>query len=236
MGGLLETAMTERDVQVRMSDQFGSVGCALRSEVTNICGPASRETLTRDSGEAGPTEGLTVNAFTVVTSLAERVMCADPTASPALVRDAMEMESEKAAGLALWGGTGENPDLSFQGPDVATVAAGASTNATVAALLKEFWSRATGVQYQDTIIHLGVGALLELFGEIEAGLIKNLNIRTATSPGYPSDMVAVTGPVLIKLGPIEVIPRVDESVNRQLTEAVRLGSIQFDPCMAVVVA
>lgn len=229
MSGLLKAANIQR-VDVVRNEGFDAVGCALSSEVSNICTPITRVSLTGTPDGDG--QGPDTNIFHVITRMKSRARCS-PGSEESFVSAALDFEAEKAAGVALWGGTGDNPDVSLMGPDVATVVAGASTNATVAALLQEFWGRATGVAYEDTILHLGVARLLEMFAEIEGGLLKNLDIKVATSPGYPSDGVAVSGPILIKLGPDETLQGFDSATNDIYTEASRLGGLEFDPCFAV---
>lgn len=231
MGGLLDVANVQRgDGNWSSGYQIDSIGCALRSEVTDVCSPV-RSRISGDAEGDGTTEGLNANIFAVVTSLKGRAMCSSGD-EEGIVAGALDMETEKAAGLALWGNTG-NTEVSLASAAVSSVAAGPNANATVSALLKEFWDLATGVRYQDTIIHLGIGRLMEMFGEIEGSVLKNLGIQVATSPGYPSDGIAITGPVTIKIGSDQVLRQNDSAVNTVLTEANRLVALEFDPCIAV---
>lgn len=180
--------------------------------------------------------GVDGNTFVVVTSLGSRPQCSTGT-EEALVSDALDFETEKAAGRALWGLTGDAVGTtSLASGSVATVAAGANARASVSAALQSFWTRSTGVRTKDTVIHLGINRLLEMFGEIEGSLLKNLDVKVATSPGYPPDSIAVTGPIRIKLGPDQVLQSNDTAINDVLTEATRFGALEFDPCTAVRVA
>lgn len=235
MGGLLEVASVQRgDGNWTAGYQIDSVGCALRSEASGVCAPIVRSRISGDVEGDGSTQGLDAQVFAVITSLKGRAMCSSGD-EPKIVSDALDVESEKAAGMALWGLLGA-ADVALTNTDVGTVAAGPTTNATVASLLTEFWGRATGVAYKDTIIHLGVSRLLEMFGEIEGSVVKNLGIQVATSPGYPANGVAITGPVRILLGSDQVLTGHDHTVNTMVTEANRLAAIEFDPCIAVRVA
>lgn len=232
MSGLLEAAEVVRVPTVR-SDAFDAVGCVLRSQVSNVCSPIVRDDL---SGSEGDGSAPDKNLFAVLTSMKSRAQCS-PGTEEKMVGDALDMESEKAAGRVLFGSTGDNAGIvSLAAPTVGTVATGASARASLVAALQEFWTRATGVSYEDTLVHLGVGSLLELFGEVENSLIKNLDIKVATSAGYPTNAIAVTGPIRVELGPDEVLQSHDTTVNDIVTEASRLGALEFDPCIAVRVA
>lgn len=237
MGGLLQAAdVTSPEGSWARGYPIDSIGCALRSETTNVCDPVREDLSGPTAAEVGLCSTNDANIFAVVVSLASRAMRMSGD-EDGVVRDALDFETEKAAGKALWGEIGSEKDnTSLTGPDVGTVPAGASTNATVSTLLEEFWSRTVGVGYEDTIIHLGVSRLLEMFGEIEGGLIKNLGIQVATSPGYPADGIAVTGPIRIRLGADQVLTSVDSADNTARSEANRIAAIEFDPCTAVRVA
>lgn len=236
MGGLLEVADVVRgDGTWTAGYEIDSVGCALRSETATICSPVVRSRISGDVEGDGSTYGLKAQIFPVITSINGRTVCSSGN-EESIVRDALDAESEKAAGKALWGSIDAAAEVSLLATDVATVAAGPTSNATLAAVLTAFWDRATGVRHQDTVIHLGVGRLLEMFGEIEGSVLKNLGIQVATSPGYPSDGIAVTGPIRVRLGSDQVLQEHSYGTNRMTTEANRLAAIEFDPCIAVRVA
>lgn len=232
MGGLLETVEVVR-VATPRAIAFDAPGCAMKSEVADVCDP-EREVLTNDAPGNG--SGPDRNMFSVIVSLESRLMCS-PGDEEKWVDGALEFETEKAAGKVLWGDIGDNAaNVSLMASTVGTVAAGADARASVGAALAEFWSRATGVGYDQTFIHLGVDRLLELFGEIEDSLVKNLNIKVVTSAGYPPAGIAITGPIRVELGPGQTLQQQDQSVNDQFTEANRLGTLEFDPCIAVRVS
>jgi hypothetical protein len=237
VGALLEVANVERGVVVRTSgEQFDSAGCALVSYASDVCAPVTRELLSGSEDESAECDVLDQNIFAVLVSLQGRTMRSSGN-EEALVADAFDAELEKAAGRVLWGDIGDNSaNVSLTAASVATVVAGASAPLSVASMLEEFWTRATGVGHQDTILHLGVRPLLELFGQVEGSLLKNLDIRVATSPGYPVNGMAVTGPVRYRISPVEVLLQHETTVNRIVTEGSALGSLEFDPCTAVRVA
>lgn len=239
MGGLLDTANL-----VRTGESFGTSSYDLpsptpfmRSALYDVCDPTNEHIDVSGLGVGDPYPSSDcilprANVFAVVVDLGSRAMRSEGNEEE-LVRSALDIESEKAAGIAMWGGDyASPPPTSLSGADVATVAAGADPAASLVAALGAYWKRSVGIDYPDTIIHLGVAHLVSLFGQIEGGVVKNLDIRVATSPGYPDDLIAVTGPVTIKLGPDEVDSNVDRS-NAMVSEASRLVAIEFDPAAAV---
>ena len=235
MGGLIEAASVVRVAVVR-GEPFDAPGCALASEVSNTCSPINRVGLTNADDLTGASTGRDANVFAVITRMTSRAMCS-PGSEDSIVSSALDAETEKAAGMVLWGLTGDNAgEVSLTSPSVSTVVAGATPTASVSAALQEFWSVATGIGIDDTIVHLGVSRLLEMSNEVKDGELRNLGIRVVTSPGYPHDGIAVTGPIQIELGPDEVSVAHDHRVNDTHTEANRLGALKFDPCTAVRVA
>lgn len=239
MSGLLKAAnVVQGDGPWSRGYAVESTGCALRSATIDVCSPSSaREDLSGPSDvEVGDCVDVEANVFAVEVLLRGRAMRMRDGGYGPLVSGALDMETEKAAGKALWGLIGDNPETSLMNPSVGSVVAGADANNTVAAALTEFWSKTVGIAYEDTIIHLGVGRLMELFGEIEGSLLKNLDIKIATSPGYPAEGIAVTGPITVKLGSDQVLESTDSSDNTAHGVANRLVAIEFDPCNAVRVA
>lgn len=240
MGGLLQTASVVRgDGPWSRGYQIESIGCAIRSQTVEVCSPgATREDLSGPTdAEIGDCVDVEANVFGVEVLLRGRSMrMTDAGNYDSIVRGALDFESEKAAGKALWGSIGDNPETSLMNSAVGTVVAAAGANDTVTAALVEFWSKTVGIAYEDTILHLGVGRLMELFGEIEGSLLKNLDIKVATSPGYPAEGIAVTGPVKVLLGSDQVLGSHDSSDNSAYGVANRLAAIEFDPCNAVRVA
>lgn len=233
MSGLLDVAsVTDPAESWGAGFQIDSIGGALRSYSTDICTP-DRQLL---SGVEDETAGANdANIFAIVTALEGRVRCASGS-EPDLVRNAMAAETEKAAGKALWGDSGSPNPVSLHGTDVETVTAGANASDSVGAAIEKFWSIATGIANDGMIIHLGISRLLELFGQVEDGAIKNLDIKVATSAGYPADAIAVTGPIAIRLGEIQTISAVDFRTNGGISEATRVAALEFDPRIAVRVA
>lgn len=237
MGGLLQAANVVRP-EGSWAKGYGieSIGCALRSETSNVCEPARTDLSGPSAVEVGLCEDIDANIFAVIIDLRSRAMRSSGI-EEGVVRGALDFETEKAAGKALWGEIGSHKaETSLIGPSVGTVAAGTTTNATVSAALQEFWTKTTGIAYEDTIVHLGIGRLLEMFGEIEGSLLKNLGIHVATSPGYPSTGIAVTGPITVRLSPDQVLADTDSADNTRYSEANRIAALEFDPCTAVRVA
>lgn len=234
MGTLLGASnVIEGDGNWSAGYQIDSVGGALVSYAVDVCSP--NRTGSRVSGfEDGSAEGLDANIIAVVTQLPGKVRCQSGDEEQ-LVRKAIGVETEKSLGKALWGLTG-NTDVSLAAADVLTVTAGGSRVASVGAALKEFWDKAVGVDYTETVLHLGVDVVLDMFGQIEGSILKNFDIKIASSAGYPPDGIAVTGPITVRLGSVQSLVGNAWGTNRVNTEANRLAALEFDPTIAVRVA
>lgn len=230
---LMEAAAVEvGDGHWTSSYQYDTPGCALSSSRTDICTPV-RQALTGDSaGSANASDGF---IFAVVTSMKGRARCSLGSEGE-WVKDALDMETEKAAGTTLWDGIGGAADAYLMAPEVSTVASGATVIDTVAALLEKFWQVATGVREEDTVLHVGIKHLMVLAnqGILDAdSTLKGTKVKVASSPGYALTAAAVTGPVRIRLSTDQVVQVPDISVNDLINEATRLVAIEFDPCTAV---
>lgn len=178
--------------------------------------------------------GVEAYIFGVVTSLKGRAICSEGQ-EPSWVEAAMDEETEKAVGRTLFDGNGGAADAYIDSV-THTVAEGATTADTVAALLAKFWDETVGVKQSETLLHLGISRVLKMPGLLEGDRLINTDIRVVTSSGYPADAAAVTGPVTVKLSSTQLLGEVDTRFNDVHNEATRLVSIEFDPCVAVRVA
>lgn len=239
MSGLLEVANVERGVDAVRMRQFDKAGCSMTSWVTDICAPdrdAAGALLTGDAASTDVGEALDELVFAAIVQKRGRNMCSDGN-EEADVRDAMEAEAEKAAGRALWSGFGAAPEddpVYLSHADIPQVAAGADAEATLANLLEEFWSRATGIRTDQTILHLGSERLFRMAQKVVvANEVVGLNIKVATSPGYHRNAMALTGPIRIRMSSDQILRSHDASNNTLIVEGDRLLAMSFDPCYAV---
>lgn len=241
---LLEAADVARGNGNWMSGgQYEGPGCSMRSFVSPVCVPG-REPLTNENpDDEEPLSDCGVDSFpfAVLTSIKSRARDTF-TNFKSWVSEALDAETEKAAGRFLFGGSTAIPDedrVAWLGSDdVRTVAAGANATASVLAAVTEFRRYATGVRDEDTLLHLGLGVHWEVNPFIidDGDRLEGTQIRVVTSPGYPSDSIAVTGPITLRLSTDQVLEEVNSSRNDRETEATRFVSLEFDPCHAVRVA
>jgi hypothetical protein len=228
----MEAAEVERgDGHWSAGYQFDSVGCVLHSIISDVCTPA-RGTLSGTNDPAATSSGRNAYVFGVVTSMRGRARCSSGL-EPKWVADALDAETEKAAGEVLFGGNGGAADVYLTKGEVATVASGTTTPATVAAALAKFWTLATGVKQEDTILHLGIGSALGMVNLIDGDYLYGTKIKVSVSEGYGVNVVAVTGPVTIRVGDNQVVAVPDTKNNDLNNEATRLVAVEFDPCIAV---
>lgn len=206
----------------------------------NVASAAATGTVTGEPHDDADAEcGVESFPFAVVTSLASRARFGGPNYK-SWVRDALDAETEKAVGAYLFAGsTAFDPGERYaylESTEVRTVPAGADAEASVVALLKEFWANSVGIENKDAMLHVGFEAYLELDTLIKDGKIRGTDITVVMSPGYPTDEIAITGPVTIRLSTDEVLEEYTTAVNDRIDEATRLVSLEFNPCHAVRVA
>lgn len=79
----------------------------------------------------------------------------------------------------------------------------------------------------EPVVHLGWLTAMKL-----ATTLKDMGIDYVVGPGYPNLGLAVTGPIVIRLGSIDVTNQQMVATNRFVVEATRLASIDFDMCLA----
>jgi hypothetical protein len=159
--------------------------------------------------------------------------CAPADAEKALT-DAMDAASEFFVAKNFWHGdvpdwAGAPEGLFLMDAGVATVAvaAGTSVPAKIAAALGAAYARHPDL---NPVVHLGLAASYALPPGFAADRPRVTFVENAA---YPADGVAVTGPVLVRLGSVEVVKTVNTAVNRQYVSGTRLAAVEFDPCLAV---
>ena len=231
MAGLIEVAtVLHGDGTWASGYDAEALACGFSVDVVDPCDPGrtSVSTVTPPDGEMG---GWTIPSFAIVSEMIRANRCVAPEdrdrAQVALVN-----ATERAVGMAFWGDPGMASLVTLD--DGASVAPGTSVEASLVALLDNFYS--TSALYHP-IVHMGLAnafALQELLTEDMRAL--RTGERVCISVGYPVDGLAVTGPITIHLGSIETMVNYDASHNRTSFEATRLGSIEFDPCAAARIA
>jgi hypothetical protein len=112
--------------------------------------------------------------------------------------------------------------------DVATVAAGSDAYHSLGTMLETAYANNPNIK---PVIHLGWTSAMSL----QLGLA-SLDLPFVVAHGYPATAMAVTGPVVIRLGSIQSITGFDAHINRQYFEATRIAAIEFDPSQAVRVS
>lgn len=229
MNGLLDVAKVDvGDGDWTASYLSESLGCAVSAWLADPCDPTPD--LISGTDGVDPSAYL-IRSFAAIVKMSRTNRCAEGRELE-WVRSSMEEATEFAVAKVFWEGL-PSLEVSLAADDVQSAAAGANVAASVAAALLKFGQESPGVE---PILHLGIGAALSI-GDLlnDEGNLK-IGVRVATSPGYPTAGIAVTGPILIHLGQIEAVQVYDRDVNRTNIEANRLGAIDFDPCVAVLVA
>lgn len=158
------------------------------------------------------------------------------------LRAALESSgTERAAAYTLYAGA---PGFGARNPyllnsDVATVSASAAVTDTVAAVLHAFY--AGMVSDEPTVLHMGLQAAMQLsIGQAESPTAKSAELfleidgtPIVVSPDYPTAMVAATGPVTVRLGPVQDYQIRDSDVNRTYLVSNRVLAVEFDASIAV---
>lgn len=179
---------------------------------------------------AGPSSaspaGWPLSPFATIVQMRRSMLCraSDPQT---IVNRAIEVEKERAAGRALWFGTG-SADLFFGGAGATTVASGA----TIGELLQAFYDKVIGVK---PVLHLGLVAAYATPGLSDQGYFNAFpEIPVVINPGYPPNGVAVSGPIEIWFGAPEPTQNLSTANNKENTEATMLGAVAVDPCTVIV--
>lgn len=227
MSKLVDVATVHReDGRWTSGLEVESLQCALTSALAGLCLPAPGANLGGAAGASGGPTGYPISHFSVIARLKQPTMCR--TNRPEnVVRDAVESEFDKAAGHALWYGTG-SAEVWF-GADGATAMA---ADTGIGEMLKAFYDRTVGVE---PVLHLGFQTAIDAGFAFQNGrLAAYPDIEVVLNPGYPADALAVTGPIELWITPPESIQVHDVKVNREVTEAFALAAFSLDPCAVVV--
>lgn len=193
-----------------------SVTAAITTHGSNTVAPASYP-LARD------TEPFACTAYGIVPPRCEPADYGD------FIQQAIVTSSEWQISNALWTGyNGATGDMYLEHPDVEVIARTGDPYTIVGAVLQRAYAKTPFLQ---PVIHLGWQSAMSL----QLGLA-SLQLPFVVPHGYPANAIAVTGPVVIRLGSVQAIETYDMNLNRHSFEATRLASIEFDPGIAVRVA
>ena len=211
--------------------EVDGLSCGRSIETVDVCAGAA--TWDPSGDPAGTGFGIFPFAILGHQKFGER--CA-PAEAEAAFRKAMDDASEHTVAHNFWYGDtpdwdtppgGQMNDMFLMDDDIDTVVEGASTADTIAAVLSQAF---TNHPELDPIIHLGIKAAMDMTSSL---FTDNFDAEFVVSTGYPIDGVAVTGPILVHLGSIEILTSHDTSVNRRYLDGTRLAAVEFDPCLAV---
>jgi len=131
---------------------------------------------------------------------------------------------------SLWYGP-SNPesDMYLEHPDVQVLERGSSDPYTlIGAALQAAFAKTPFIK---PVIHLGFQSALAL----QLGLA-NLELPFVVAEGYPPNAIAVTDSVVVRIGSVQFISRVDTSLNRTYYEGSQIAAVEFDPGIAVRVS
>lgn len=232
MNGLLQVAtVINGDGNWAAGYEAEALGCGLSVATTDICTPA-RVVVTGATDLDDMPSSYEVVPFGIVARVKRSTRCSSGEEQKQ-VDEALSAATEMAVGKVMWEGvSGWTGGAFLESTDVATATEGASTKATIAAVLDKFYSLAG---WEVPILHLGLTSALNA-ADLFEGNPAFTNVTVAVSPGYPTTGVAATGPITVHLGPVQSFQSFDSTVNRTEIEANRLAAIEFDPCIAVLAA
>lgn len=206
--------------------EVDAMSCGRVIQGTDICKP-----ITDTPTEAGL--GYRIRPFGIEGHQKFSVRC-DPEDAESEMSTALADASEYVVAKNFWSGDiadwdGADEGMFLADAGIQTVAAGADANASIAAALQKAYDMHPEI---DPIVHMGLSVAFSL----PASKADDLNIKWVVSPGYPPNGIAVTGPIIVRLGTIETLTSYEESVNRKYIQGTRIAAVEFDPCLAVVVA
>jgi hypothetical protein len=228
MYGLLEAAtVLEGDGTWTAGYEVDALSCGRVLEPYDTCTPGTPDV--EDSGT-----GFKIDPWAIVGGQKFGVRCEPKNAREALAV-AMADSSEYFTAKNFWNGdvpdwVGVGEGMYLEDSGIATVAAGADTKASIAAALGTAYAAHPDII---PIVHLGLGAALSI---TDLYSLDALGFKYVVSPGYPTDGIAVTGPIVVRLGSVEILKSHDEKINRSYVSGTRLVAVEFDPCLAVRVA
>jgi hypothetical protein len=232
MHGLLDAAtVLYGDGQWTIGYEVDALACGRNVEGSGICDPIP---LSEDDLDDSGT-GYKIEPFAVVGYQRFGSRCAPDDAEEALTQAIVDA-TEYTIGRNFWFGdvtnwAGADEGMFLADAGIATETVTGSVNTDIAAVVKKGFDRHPEL---DPVLHLGVGAALAIpnYDNLERIGIDQIVVN----PAYPVDAIAVTGPILLRLGSVETqpgyvaVPR----TNRIYISGTRIVAFEFDPCLAVV--
>lgn len=209
----------EEDGRWTAGSTFDTPGCGFHVRTTDICVPGSPAPLPDTPMGQDPPR------FVIVADQIIPTRC-DPGDLENYVNSAMKRSSEYMVTKNLWhGAPGYTGPLYLKSTEVTEVPRTGDPYAVLGAVLEKAFEQSP---HLDPVVHLGWQAAMSL----QLGL-STLGLPYVVPTGYPKDVIAVTGPITVRLGSIKTSSAVDPKLNRKYIQANRLGALEFDPCFAV---
>lgn len=206
--------------------------CGATLNVGDVCnwgdGTGATEIVaSTNDGSAAPK----IEPFGLEAALLRSTRCAGQN-DKRLIGDSLEDSEDLAVGYVFHNGAEVGwPSPSLVHADVATVAAGADTDASVLAAVADFLA----LSMHRPIVHLGLSAAFTLTDEAKWAL-GEAGVKVSVSLGFDPSLIAVTGPVLVHIGSREDTEAYDTGLNEVRVTSNKIAAIEFDPCQAVRVA
>jgi hypothetical protein len=155
-------------------------------------------------------------------------LCAPPDYEK-FITNALDLSAEQKVTNTLWYGSPDVvTDMYMEHTDVQVLTRTGDPYTMVGTLLQTAFAKTPFLQ---PVLHLGWQSAMSL----QLGLA-SLGLPFVVPRGYPSNAIAVTGPVVVRLSSIETITTFDYLLNRQYFESSRIAAIEFDPGIAVRIA
>ena len=192
-----------------------------------ICDP------TTTPNPSGSRQNVNVEPFVIETKQKFSTFCEPADADKSAAADLTDA-SEYLVGKQLWNGDADDWDGTayLTHASVTTVPAGTDTVASIAAALQQAYDDTPSLVGK-AVVHLGVTASLSLPPNFEDD---HPNVTLVENAGYPTDGVAVTGPLTVYLANTQTIGLTVQGTNDVLSYVNRFAAVEFDPRLAVVVA
>ena len=207
-------------------------------QAKSSCGFASRALDICDSNEVSTVRGdytkspeiLKIEPFAVDAVIVRNNRCALPQDQQYLEQTLVEAEEKAIAQvfqdgiMAAW----TSPSLSHENVTTLTPPVDAKVDGIVAAALAWFYAVST----EKPIVHLGIGAAFSFSNEA-VDVLKELGVEVSISPGYTTGLIAVTGPITIRIGQRQTVEVYDTKTNTTEVQVNEVATIDFDTCGSV---
>jgi hypothetical protein len=228
MGLLDEATVVRGDGPWSNGYDLEESGCGIAVRVAEVCAPTFTTVI---GNPAGVPNVLKIEAFGIDAVLARDVRCALDQ-DLRRVDMALEAGQERAIGYVFERG----PVASWESPHLkhADVQVLAATGTTVLQKIGEALAAWYGKAVGDPLVHLGLAAMLDLIDSTSSpDMLESIGATPVFSPGYSTGLIAVTGPVTVKIGTSQTVQAYGVTNNRTEIQATEVAAIEFDVCHAV---